>query len=833
MRWDAGGDRILWEAQASALPGIEAEGLVVEKSKGRRFWRRSRGGACAIVLPVWGHDAPLASDSTAVRALLSFTAPQTRSPRARVTLETHSGPAVSALATATADGDQWILQADFGPAPPQSVTALRFELATFQGETFDLKHVEILGSGEVEGLVAQAQDGETRSVMAAAAGSTLALRGAPAEGGRLVGEVARHPAARASRDAITAEVIVSLAGQETRRRLRLRPGTAWMSYELPTPSGSGTASVRLKTGPEGGLLWSEPVFTASQPRRGRGVLLISIDTLRADAVFPPEGQEPLMPLLARRARREGQAVRHHYAAANWTLPAHTSMLTGRYPTSHGAAQNDAILDLSSATSLPQVFARDGFYSAGIVDGGYLSARYGFAAAFDRYREPPPGPRTLGWHDKAFRELLPRLHQGDFFVFLHSYFLHDYYDPDSSAEEPPKLPPRLASFAAKHHGGLLQFAEAHEPGDPWDARFRPLMQALYAQRARVLDRWLDAFLETLATELPGTLVVITSDHGECLGEGPGASCWGHGNTTREEEVRVPLVVLQPDRRARPEVTGVTSQVDIAPTLLHLAGIAAPEHAYSGLDLLDPAALRNREEIYVEDYYGARNGWAAVSRRLKLVARSVLVPAAHRAETRELFRAPPGAIQEDAPEPAEGAEVRAIERRRRDALYADVSGLFLQFDNPSTAAEHVDLELAEATKAASFGADLPFHAHMLEREDAVGIGGRGQPLRLALTLEPGDTDLLILTGTSELALHRARGASLTVVHGRDTVAGEDPILVGGTRSPAADHPPPPPARSKGVVLRVWRNVPPGSPHYRPGRQPLSGKTYENLRALGYVH
>jgi hypothetical protein len=124
-------------------------------------------------------------------------------------------------------------------------------------------------------------------------------------------------------------------------------------------------------------------------------------------------------------------------------------------------------------------------------------------------------------------------------------------------------------------------------------------------------------------------------------------------------------------------------------------------------------------------------------------------------------------------------------------------------------------------------------MLEREDAVGIGGRGQPLRLALTLEPGDTDLLILTGTSELALHRARGASLTVVHGRDTVAGEDPILVGGTRSPAADHPPPPPARSKGVVLRVWRNVPPGSPHYRPGRQPLSGKTYENLRALGYVH
>src|SRR5262249_27046722 len=359
-------------------------------------------------------------------------------------------------------------------------------------------------------------------------------------------------------------------------------------------------------------------LTGPRDRQTTGVVLVSIDTLRADAVFPRQG-EPAMPLLAARARREGQVVRHHYATSNWTLPSHASMLSGQYPTAHGALDRESTAAFAAAVSLPAEMAREGFFPAAITDGAYVSAGYGFATGFDEFHESQRW--SLEWQSAMLSALLPRLRGQDFFLLVHSYFVHDYLSPwqlGPSTAVSAGLRPYFEAEKDELRNKLLFWhdQDPRAPHAPPDPRFAPLLRELYRDQAGAFDAWLDDFLSTLARELgEPPLVVVTSDHGESLGEGSGVGVFGHHASLQEDEIRVPFVIFRPDRRPRPDIEGIGSHVDLVPTLLKLVGLR-PSPVAVGVDLTDDRALARRREVWSESY-GEENRWASIGRDAKVV------------------------------------------------------------------------------------------------------------------------------------------------------------------------------------------------------------------------
>src|SRR5690242_11731876 len=118
------------------------------------------------------------------------------------------------------------------------------------------------------------------------------------------------------------------------------------------------------------------------PRSTRGYILISIDTLRADHLGLygyPKPTSPFLDSLARRATVFDEA----YSQFPSTLVSHMSMFTGLYPREHGVFPPNAVLSEKIET-LPEVFQRNGFRTAGFTEGGYVSGRYGFRRGFDQF-----------------------------------------------------------------------------------------------------------------------------------------------------------------------------------------------------------------------------------------------------------------------------------------------------------------------------------------------------------------------------------------------------------------------------------------------------------------
>ncbi len=338
--------------------------------------------------------------------------------------------------------------------------------------------------------------------------------------------------------------------------------------------------------------------------RRPNVLLVVIDTLRADAV-DPFGGGGAMPFLARWSR-EGVALTQASSPAPWTLPAVTSLLTGRLPSDHGITG-----ETGNLTGL----------RAGATWAEILRSTLGYATVAWLGEQWPGGPGSMF---EGFEEVVPLVgFQGalallpDFareradgrpwFLLLHSFEAHDPYgaanhpypiqvpvvegDPVAALggePEPALVVERAFTDLAFHdvlmrrpqHGRLkrehvryLWSGLAQSPDPALAARLR----AAYLEGAR----WVDGLLERTLAELGArgllddTLVVVTSDHGEAFGE---HGMLGHGRRLDEELLRVPLALRGPAPFHRPlRLDASVSLIDVLPTLLAWQGLPAPRTA----------------------------------------------------------------------------------------------------------------------------------------------------------------------------------------------------------------------------------------------------------------
>ncbi|WP_165233295.1 sulfatase [Aquisphaera insulae] len=346
-----------------------------------------------------------------------------------------------------------------------------------------------------------------------------------------------------------------------------------------------------------------PKVAAGMPN----VVLITMDTVRADALTPYGSPRDTTPNLARLARR-GVLFENAWSTAPWTLPSHASLFTGRWSHEHSANVGQA-LDATHRT-LAEHFADLGYDTAGFVANmENCNAWYGLDRGFDRYEDFYENGHVTPL------EVLRASRLGRLIMTSRtgSWLIRQLVTPSAymyrkSADMLNR--DALAWLDAEGREGrpfflFLNYFDAHSPYVPPGGAPRPFSAATDPNR-RLPDRARDAYDDCLAYLddrlgrlmdelgrrglLANSIVVITADHGEAFGE---HGLMGHGISLYRHELHIPLLVIAPGRVPEGRaVRGTASLCDIAPTLTTLAGPAAPSR-FSGrsLDVLWSADSSN--------------------------------------------------------------------------------------------------------------------------------------------------------------------------------------------------------------------------------------------------
>lgn len=308
--------------------------------------------------------------------------------------------------------------------------------------------------------------------------------------------------------------------------------------------------------------------TSPAPAAPHNVVLVTIDTLRADRIG--RGVAPALDALAASSVRFTNAR----TTVPLTLPAHTSILTGTSPLVHGVHENGVVVP-GGLPTLATVLGEAGYRTAAFVGAYVLDGRFGLARGFDVYDDRVPrDPRAEGRLDAERRASevvdaalawLDGAGTSRFFLWVHLYDPHAPYDP----------PAGTWPAGASAYDGEVAYASA--------------------QVARLLDRL------TARGLTDSTVVAVAGDHGEGLGEHGEQT---HGMLAYDATLRVPLFIFAPGQPSRDEDAPV-SLADLAPSILRLARVegALSPHA-SPRDLFAPEGAR---DVYAETEYPRVAGW----------------------------------------------------------------------------------------------------------------------------------------------------------------------------------------------------------------------------------
>ncbi len=299
---------------------------------------------------------------------------------------------------------------------------------------------------------------------------------------------------------------------------------------------------------------SRPMGTAQdipklRERQDLNVVFVLIDTLRADRLGAYGYERPTSPNIDALASR-GVVFQNAMAQSSWTKTSMASIWTGTYPANNGIIRYNDVMP-EEARMPAEVFREAGYRTAGIWRNGWVAPNFGFAQGFEFYLNPKPGrdrQRAQGRHPSggalqgtdedivtsAF-EFIDSFGRERFFLYLHFMDIHQYvYDEASS-------------------------------------KFGTSYSDVYDQSIHWTDRLLGLIVERIDSigELPNTIIVIASDHGEAFQE---HGIEGHARNLYSEVVNVPFVIALPFMLEQGIVVEERVQnVDIWPTVFDLVGL----------------------------------------------------------------------------------------------------------------------------------------------------------------------------------------------------------------------------------------------------------------------
>jgi arylsulfatase A-like enzyme/Flp pilus assembly protein TadD len=405
---------------------------------------------------------------------------------------------------------------------------------------------------------------------------------------------------------------------------------------------------------------------------GLSVLLVTVDTLRADALGAYGNRAAATPWIDRLV---ASGVRFDLAHAHnvTTLPSHANILSGRYPFDHGVRDNMSFRFPAGMETIATLLAARGYRTGAFVSAFPVASRFGLRRGFEVYDdsfvgtlprpafrlEERPGTETVA----LARRWLDAQQGRPFFCWVHLYEPHFPY-------EPPE--PFASRFRDDPYHGEVAAA---------DAALGPLLEPILA-----------------AGKAGRTLVVLTGDHGESLGEHGEAT---HGILAYEATLRIPLVLYQP-RLFRPQVvTGLVRHVDLLPTILDALALPIPE-GLPGTSLLPVAtgASSSPATSYFEALAGQLDrGWAPLYGVLQDRTKYVDLP------IRELY--------DLASDPAEARNVAATRTGELEAMRSRL--VPLREADRGTAPERESAEVLERLRSLGYLSAGPTPAKERYTED----------------------------------------------------------------------------------------------------------------------
>lgn len=345
------------------------------------------------------------------------------------------------------------------------------------------------------------------------------------------------------------------------------------------------------------VLLAVSIAAAAQPPSPRGdIVLITIDTLRADALGFSGNAKSRTPVLDRLAS-QGRVFPNAHAHNVVTLPSHTNILTGLYPYQHGVRDNSGFTVPAGIPTMATVLRNAGYSTGAFVGSFPLDSQFGLDRGFQVYDDRYPegsNPEAFIFPERRGSEVISRAlawwngQKGKpRFLWVHLFDPHAPYAPPE---------PFASRFAENPYLGEVAAV---------DSFLSPL---------------LGPFLD--GREKPA-LVVVTADHGEALGEHGELT---HGLFAYEATLKVPLVVwgkgVSPGKDGR-----AARHVDIFPTVMQAAGVSPPAPAgltRPGRSLLAPAP-KEPQDSYFESLSATLNrGWAPLRGLLRQNRKFIALP-----------------------------------------------------------------------------------------------------------------------------------------------------------------------------------------------------------------
>jgi len=316
--------------------------------------------------------------------------------------------------------------------------------------------------------------------------------------------------------------------------------------------------------------------------KGCNVILISIDTLRADHLGIYGYERNTSPNIDN-FFKNGFVFKNAFSQAPNTLPSHMSMFTGLYPSNHRVISIDGNVSLSTQKkTIAEILKLYGYKTGGFYRNlDYLDPKFGFSRGFDEYI-----PKSIIYNPNLPFGFLSSNKDKKFFLFMHTAAVHDPYVAP---------PPYDTLFDKDYNGSIIgneddfwalfemsnasqdDFSEIRtfywsrvNKSDPRDINH---LTALYDGNIKRVDDFFGKFIERLDSLnlLNNTIIILTSDHGEEFGE--------HGGFLHEklydETIHVPLLIFVPNSRQH-AIENQVGSIDILPTVLSILGLQPPEN-----------------------------------------------------------------------------------------------------------------------------------------------------------------------------------------------------------------------------------------------------------------
>ncbi|MCC6490919.1 MAG: sulfatase-like hydrolase/transferase [Candidatus Hydrogenedentes bacterium] len=334
-------------------------------------------------------------------------------------------------------------------------------------------------------------------------------------------------------------------------------------------------------------------FQAKDGAKGPNIILIAVDTLRADYLKAyTEGKAVAETPAIDALRADSVLYQHAFAQSSWTKASFATIFSGMYPEAHSAVQKDSALP-DSVTTFPEILRDAGYFTEGFANNANIAPTYNYGQGFVEYRYLSPD-YLFGAGQSAekmtlykilrevYQKVMGRL-RGD------RINVSDFYQPAERvtqegldwldrAERPTDTPFFLFLHYMDPHDPYM---DHQDPGvgyarvrlglNPSVDTYRELFKRVYNGEIEYCDTHIGELLQGLKDRglYDDSVIVFTADHGEEFCEHGG---WWHGLTLYDEQIGIPFMIKLPQNQLAGETnTNITRHVDLAPTLLQFAGL----------------------------------------------------------------------------------------------------------------------------------------------------------------------------------------------------------------------------------------------------------------------